>query len=289
MDENTTTKNEELEEEEEIVADEEIDDADLDEDIEDEADDINEDEDFEYDEDGNIVIPDDEDDDADEGDEEAKADDTDDGEGSEKPDDAKADDNTDGKSKEAESELNKIKAQARETLEKLGVKIESDDDVLAGLVKLAAEAEDTTPEEYLKQKAEAEKLEAAKQLIAQQEGERIRKADLDEIHKFFPETSEYTDISQIPNFKRFGELRIKGLSAEEAYSATHANAIRANAAAGAKRQSLNDTKNHLKTTVPAGAKDNAITMSKKDLSEWREIFPGMSDKEIAALYKKTAK
>ena len=254
-------------------------------DVSEDADEL--DNDFEYDEGGNIVIPDD---DADTGDEEAKADDTNNGEDSEKPDDAKADD-TDAKDEETEklkSELTSIKAQARETLKKLGVKIENDDDVLMGLVKLAAESEDTTPEEYLKQKAEDEKLEAAKRLIAQQEGEAIRRADLDELHQFFPETAEYDDVTKLPNFKRFGELRMIGLSAKEAYSASHTNAIRETAVASAKRQSLNDTKNHLRTTVPKGAKDDAITMSKKDLAEMREQFPDLNDKEIEALYKRVS-
>ena len=77
-----------------------------------------------------------------------------------------------------------------------------------------------------------------------------------------------------------------GLSADEAYSASHTNAIRANAAAGAKK-SLIGTKSHLQTSVPKGAKDDAITMPKKELASMREYFPKLSDKEIVALYKKT--
>lgn len=288
MNENTTIENEVLDDE----IGENLDDVELEEDdaeaVEDTSEaESDEDGDFEYDEEGNIVIPEDEEnEEADEGDEEPEAENAEKGEDS-KSDEAKAPENTEQKEiSNIKAELEKFKAQSRETLEKLGVKID-DDDVLGGLIRLAAEAEDTTPEEYLKRKEENEKLEAAKKIVEQQQGEAIRKADLEELHRLFPETSGYTDISQIPNFKRFGELRVMGLPASEAYSASHTNAIRENAAAGAKRQSLAGTKNHLQTAIPKGAKDTSIIMPKKTLSEWRELFPGKSDKDIISLYKKT--
>ena len=148
-----------------------------------------------------------------------------------------------------------------------------------GLVKLAAEAEDTTPEEYLKKKAEADELEAAKQLIAKQKGEAIRRADLEELHRLFPETSEYDDISKLPNFKRFGELRVVGLSAAEAYSASHTDTIKTSAAEKAKKNTLAGTKNHLQTSVPKGAKNDEIAMTRQELSEMREAFSDLSDAE----------
>lgn len=256
------------------------------EEVETEADesDESEDEDLEYDEDGNIVIPDDES--TEDGDEEAEADedgseDTEEG-SDKKPEEA---DTRDSEISRLRAELERYKSQAKETAEKLGVKIDGED-VLGGLVKLAAEAEDTTPEEYLKKKAEADELEAAKQLIAQQKGEAIRRADLEELHRLFPETSEYDDISKLPNFKRFGELRVVGLSAAEAYSASHTDTIKTSAAEKAKKNTLAGTKNHLQTSVPKGAKNDEIGMTRQELSEMRETFPDLNDKEIIALHKR---
>ncbi len=269
----------------------------LDEDFE--LDESVEDDDLEYDEDGNVEIPDDEKDDLDEddggddGDEEADEAEVaeDDGEGEETPDVATAPEVKEDLSK---AELDRIKAQAKDTLAKLGVKVEGDD-VIGALVKLAAESEDKTPEEYLKDKEEAETLEAAKRLVEEQkrtaeqkEGEAIRKADLEKLHQAFPETAGYDDISKLPNFKRFGELRVLGLSADEAYSASHPNAIRANAVEGAKKSLLIGTKNHLHTSVPKGARDDAITMPKSALAEMRELYPNLKDKEIEALYKRAS-
>lgn len=251
----------------------------VDEEVDEEVDTDAEDEDFEYDDDGNIIIP--------EGDEEAKADDADDGEGL-KPDDAKADDaeQKDEEKEQLKAEVSRIKAQAKATLEKLGVKIENDD-VFGGLVKLAAEAEDTTPEEYLKKQAEDVKLEAAKRLIAQQEGEALRRADLEELHRLFPETAQYDDVSKLPHYKEFAQKRMSGANAEKAYKETHVDEIVAHAVSNANKNSLKGTKDHLRSTVPVGAKDDAITMNKKELAEMRELFPDMKDKEIVALYKKT--
>jgi hypothetical protein len=268
-----------FEEDENAEAETEIEEAETESDKSDES----EDDDLEYDEDGDIVIPDD--DSTEEG-EEAEADEEgreDTKEGNEaKPEEADA---RDSEISRLKAELARYKSQAKETAEKLGVKIEGED-VLGGLVKLAAEAEDTTPEEYLKKKAEADELEAAKQLIAKQKGEAIRRADLEELHRLFPETSEYDDILKLPYFNRFGELRGGGLSVKEAYGASHVDTIITYAAEKAKKNTLAGTKNHLQTSVPKGAKNDEIAMTRQELSEMREAFSDLSDAEIIALRKR---
>lgn len=272
MNENTTLEEalEQLDkdfEEEEIDNEIDTDDA--------EADDI----DFEYDEDGNVIIPED----SDEGDEDAKTDDADKGEGEKQPDDVKA-----PEADATKAELEKIKAQARKTLEKLGTKIEGDD-VLGALVKLAAETEDKTPEEYLAAESEAERLEAAKRLIEKQDSEALLRADLEMLHAKYPETRKYTSIDQLPHCDKFAEKRILGNNAVEAYAATHSDEIVAAAIEEAKKHSLAGTKSHLQSSVPKGAKDDAITIPKRDLADMRESFPGLSDKEIISLYKRVSK
>jgi hypothetical protein len=261
-----TTKQDELDEVTEEL-DEEIEDVDLDNEDADEKPDF----DFDYDDEGNIVIPEaeDEGDDTD-GDEEAEA----------KPEEVKKDEEKEGETTATENtdkgvdELERFKAQARETLEKMGVKIEGDD-ILGGLVKLAAEADDTTPEEYLAKKAKDEA-----------EARQVRANDLSALHEIFPETREIDDITKLPHFDAFARARISGDDAVKAYRDTHFNEAVAAAVARSKHTSLNGTKDHLRTSVPKGAKDDSITMSKSELASFRETFSGMSDKEIAALYKK---
>ena len=250
--------------------------------------------DFEYDENGDIIIPD-EDDDADA--EDASEDDTDE-------DDADADEEQDETSEEdaeeapAEQEvvepasaqqddkdrenaalrrrLSALESQTKDTLAKLGV---DNGDIMAGLVKLAAEADEITPEEYLRRKAEQDRnAEAVRTLQARAE-----------VHAAFPETRKYDSVTKFPNFAKFGQFRDAKLSPKEAYIAAHPDAVRESVATATKRQSLNETKSHLKPVVSKQSKDNSVTITKKEMAEYRELFPNMSDKEIMSLYRQAKK
>lgn len=263
-----TTLNEALEKLDEDFAEEELEEEEVAEE---------EDVDFEYDDEGNIVFPDDEEEN--EGDEEApEAEVADEGE------DSKSDEAPATETKPANTDFDKLKSQARDTLAKFGIKADTDAEIMTGLVQLAAENEGKTTDEYLKSRTEEEELEAAKMLIQQQKNEAVYKADLDKIHELFPETSGYTHINQLPNFKRFSELRALGITVGEAYSATHANAIRESAASGATK--LANSKSHLRTTATRGAKDTSIHIPKGEMADLRESFPDLTDKEIVKLYKR---
>ena len=146
-------------------------------DVEDDAtDDGDEDDEFEYDEDGNIIIPDvvddeeGEEDDEDAAEEEGETDDSDESEDSDEEEEVAEPDNAqdekDARIAQLEAELGKFKAQGKETLSKLGVK---SDDVMEGLVSLAAEADGVTPQEYLQKKASADRDAQARALLQQQE------------------------------------------------------------------------------------------------------------------------
>jgi hypothetical protein len=162
-------------------------------------------------------------------------------------------------------------------------------DIMAGLVKLAAEAEDITPEEYLRRKAERDRNEEAVRALQAIEFEKKMKADLAEVHAAYPETRAYDSVTKFPNFAKFGQFRDKGLSPKEAYIAANPDTVRASVATATKRQSLNETKSHLKPVVSKQSKDNSVTITKKEMAEYRELFPNMSDKEIMSLYRQTKK
>ena len=115
------------------------------------------------------------------------------------------------------------------------------------------------------------------------------KADLEEIQREYPETRSLKSLTEIENLAKFGRFRDLGLSAKEAYAAANADGVRKSVAAATKQQSLNGTKAHLKSAVPAGSKDDGIAISQRELAEWRDLFPDLSDKEIRQLYKESAK
>lgn len=265
-------------------------------------DDTGKDDEFEYDDDGNIIIPDviededqDEDGDDDAADTDDDADDEDEGEGGSDDEDKetpKPETQPEGKDeKDAQiealtKELDALKAQSADTLAKLGVKSEN---VLEGLEKVAAESDDMSLDEYRKKKAESQRDDAARKLLQQTEFEKKMLSDFAEIQREFPETRGLKSLREIENLAKFGRFRDLGLSPKEAYAAANPDSVRKSVAAATKQQSLNETKAHLKSAVPAGSKDDGIAISKKELREWRDLFPNLSDKEISKLYRESAK
>lgn len=265
-------------------------------------DDTEKDDEFEYDDDGNIIIPDViEDEDQDEDGDDDAADTDDDTDDEDEGDDGSDDEDKEPKEPEAKpegkdekdaqieslkKELDALKAQSADTLAKLGVK---SDNVLEGLEKVAAESDDMSLDEYRKKKAESQRDDAARKLYQQAEFEKKMQSDFAEIQREFPETRGLKSLREIENLAKFGRFRDLGLSPKEAYAAANPDSVRKSVAAATKQQSLNETKAHLKSAVPAGSKDDGIAISKKELREWRDLFPNLSDKEISRLYKESAK
>ena len=284
-----------IELEDEVIEAEEVVDASDEELVDENPDDKNDE--FDYDADGNIIIPEpvfEDDDDEEviiEDDAEEKQDETEDEGEEEEPasEEVVKPADTDTKDKDEIERLKReyeaLKSQTKDTLSKLG--IESDDE-MGGLVKLAAEAEGKTTEEYLKQREEAAQNEAAQRMLKNAAYQKMIAEDLAAIHAAYPETKKYDSVEKFPNFKRFGELRDAGNTPVEAFAATHANEIGKSIAESTRQQSLNDTKNHLKSNVPKKAKQDApVRMTKGELEQWRNLFPHMTDKQILAHYRKT--
>ena len=265
-------------------------------------DDTEKDDEFEYDDDGNIIIPDviededqDEDGDDDAADTDDDTDDEDEGEGGSDDEDKETPkpetqpegkDEKDAQIEALKKELDALKEQSADTLAKLGVKSEN---VLEGLEKVAAESDDMSLDEYRKKKAESQRDDAARKLLQQAEFEKKMLSDFAEIQREFPETRGLKSLREIENLAKFGRFRDLGLSPKEAYAAANPDSVRKSVAAATKQQSLNETKAHLKSAVPAGSKDDGIAISKKELREWRDLFPNLSDKEISRLYRESAK
>ena len=264
-----------------IIIPDEDEDGDSDEDTED--DDEEDDEEFEDDEDGADADEDEEE--ADDASEEGAED------SSDQKDEAPSSNEPDEKDKQIlalDRQLAALRSQTKDTLAKLGVDIK-DDDVMAGLVKLAAEADDTTPEEYLRKKNERERNEEAVRTVQKMAFEKKMKEDLAEIHAAYPETRNLDSVTKFTNFREFGKFRDLGLSPKQAYIASHPDAVMASVATSTKRQSLNETKNHLKPAVSKSSKDRSLTLTRREMAEYRELFPDLNDREIAALYRQAKK
>lgn len=264
------------------------------------------DDEFEYDEEGNIVIPDVEFDPEEDELGEDTEEETPEEEPEEEGEDGESDEVTAEEQKEEETpeeattepdprdteiadlkaRLKAIESQAKATLKTIGVE---EEDALAGLVKVAADAENKTPEQYNAEKAKKENDEIARNMLRNQLFEAKAAADLKELHEAYPETRQYKHIKELPPeiLKTFGAQRDAGFSVKQAYAAANPDGIRKDVATSVKKQAQHDTKAHLKSSVPKPSKSDGVTMSKAELRELKELFPHLSTAEITKLYKQT--
>jgi hypothetical protein len=188
------------------------------------------------------------------------------------------------KKSQAERKYNAMIKQARKALENMGVEVGRDEDVLAELERINAEAEGTPLEEYRKKVADEETAEEANAKA----WESRYASDLAEIQKAYPSAIKYKHLSEIPNVKRFAELMNTGkLSAVEAFKLSHPTEADEAIVKSVKQSSLNDTKSHLKSNVPKKSGTEA-PISKSDMREYREMFPDLSTKEIEALCRRVS-
>lgn len=183
----------------------------------------------------------------------------------------------------------RLKAQARETLEKLGIKV--GDNVEESLEQAAAESDGISVEEYRKSKREADEVAQVKETVRRQKFEQLAATDLAELKKSFPDLLEKNQIKEVfdnfDDFVKFGRLRDNGIDVKTAYMAVKGETVRAKQAQAATQKAANDGKSHIMSVAPKKASGESVTMPKDILREWRDIFPNKSDKEIMALYKKT--
>ena len=206
----------------------------------------------------------------------------------EKPDEKPAAEPEPDTEKEAlRKELESLRRLAKGAMKAMGAGDE--EDPARALARIAAEAEGKTADEYMKKTDDEIREEQAQALQKQQEYEKVFRADLEELHSAYPDTKQYDDLRKLPPdvLKKFASYRDRGLPAKEAYAAANPDGIRTSIAASIKRQAMHDSKEHLKSAVPKSSRDDSVTMTKKELAEWRGLFPGKSDAEIKALYKKT--
>lgn len=107
--------------------------------------------------------------------------------------------------------------------------------------------------------------------------EELARRDMEELTSIFPHLSGKKSIVELDNPLRYAALRDLGLSPKEAFLATSEKGVRY------------DTRSHLKVGMPKAAGSPAGAISHSELSAARELFDGLSDREIQSLYKRVTK
>lgn len=155
-------------------------------------------------------------------------------------------------------------------------------DAEEALLKVAAEAENSTPDEIRKKIAEDQaKAEAWEKQAA---------SDIRAIHEAFPEAKQYKSLHDLPNKVKFARLMDSGKSLLEAFVESHPGIAARRVSGNHKVSDLAGTKSHLTSSVPKGAKDTSVNISKSEMASLRDVFgEDLSDKEIKALYKRVTR
>ena len=98
--------------------------------------------------------------------------------------------------------------------------------------------------------------------------------DLAQIKRLDPAYAPAAHLSELPFARRFAELRDLGLSVKEAL------------AAAAPRFERQDGKTHLRAVAPRGARIPEGTLDRDRMKEAKQLFAGLSEQEINALYRR---
>ena len=107
--------------------------------------------------------------------------------------------------------------------------------------------------------------------------EELMKSDMRELISLFPQLYGKSSITELDNPLRYAALRDLGLSPKEAYLAT------------ATYPPAYNNRSHLQSAVPRAAGTSPDILGAREMEAARELFSGLSDREIQKLYKKVSK
>ena len=133
-------------------------------------------------------------------------------------------------------------------------------------------------EEYSEELSEGENTDSGEEKEEKPALSDILEADYEELIAEFSELLSLGDITKMDGAIRYGELRELGLSPREAYLASRKRPARESRARA-----------HLTPAMPHSARRSGISMPRSEFRIAREIFAGLSDSEIEALYKKVTR
>lgn len=136
-------------------------------------------------------------------------------------------------------------------------------------------------------------VQQAKAMVAQQQqvlGQQALNEQIKAISALDPDIKGLEDISKMETFGQFDALVRQGYALVDAYKLANFDTLAAKRAGAARQRALNQTagKAHLQPTH-GKAGGQAVTVPPDVRAMYREMNPGISDKEIARHYAKTLK
>ena len=105
----------------------------------------------------------------------------------------------------------------------------------------------------------------------------LAEADLTALRAAFPALSGMASVAELPEAERYGELREAGLAPIEAFCASHHKIL---------IPRKEDNRAHLSASIGRTASVGGTRIGAAALTEARDLFPSLSDREIEALYRR---
>ena len=149
---------------------------------------------------------------------------------------------------------------------------------------LFADSQGKTVDDYKKSEADELTVSEAKKIVERAKMEKVIAEDISTLKAKGYIGEEVTSISQIPNVKRFAELRDKGLSAEEAFRAVNGDEIEAKTERRA--QVIAAGKTHLRSTAQRAVSGSVPQMSSEERAEYKELLGIDDDKAVETYWKR---
>lgn len=113
--------------------------------------------------------------------------------------------------------------------------------------------------------------------------------DMKAVTAMAPEIKSLEDLEKHESYASVLEYVNKGLRLPDAFKLANFDSISTRQTAAAKQAAINQTrsKGHLETTTSVSDGSNLADIPDKEISTWREYFPGLSDEELKKKYNQT--
>ena len=113
--------------------------------------------------------------------------------------------------------------------------------------------------------------------------------DIKAVTAMAPEIKSLEDLEKHASYASVLEYVNKGLRLPDAFKLANFDSISTRQTAAAKQAAINQarSKGHLETTTSVSVGSNLADIPDKEISTWREYFPGLSDEELKKKYNQT--
>lgn len=181
------------------------------------------------------------------------------------------------------NQFNEVMSRTEKAIAAFKLEGESTEDAL---IRLAAEHEGISVDEYRKRETKEAEEKAVKERQRSEAKQAIFNRDLALIKSVHPEL-KINSVYELPKFNDFAKLMSTNLyTAVEAYEIVNAKEL---ALAANKQKILNDSKQHLRSANPGAVASSQVPVTRTEIEMWRGAYPQLSQSDLIAKIRQSKK